>query len=419
VPTARLGAGNPPHQRRLTAPSSAGAGLCARGAVWDRRRMLPHLISKHLTYANVASTACIFVLLGGSAYAAVSVTGKDVKNGTITSADIKDHSLRARDFKQSDLPVGPRGPKGDPGRDGAAGAKGEPGTPIAEPPPAARKPAGRLTLTGVTGAGPGGTIQVRSVSWSNTIPAISGGGGGAGKASFGDLFVTKAPDRSSGELWKRTTSGVHMTSAKLELVAPGANAAYATYVFKDVTVKGFSTQGSGDKREEKVRIGFNTTTSPNPVLTFDRNAPLAPLSEPRVGRMTVDGIPGESELVLDAWNLSNLGTLAGGGGAGGALEIGPFVVSKGVSDASPALLQRFRDGAHIKNVTIKLLQPGSETIYSTYVLTDVQITSFSVIGDERPIERMGFDAAKIASVTPVPGDEPITHCYDRKLAVSC
>ena len=35
-----------------------------------------------LTYANVVSTACRFLVLGGSAYAAVSITGKDVANAS-------------------------------------------------------------------------------------------------------------------------------------------------------------------------------------------------------------------------------------------------------------------------------------------------------------------------------------------------
>ena len=46
-------------------------------------------LTQRLTYANVTSTACLFMLLGGSAYAATAITGSDVRNGTLTSADIK------------------------------------------------------------------------------------------------------------------------------------------------------------------------------------------------------------------------------------------------------------------------------------------------------------------------------------------
>ena len=33
-----------------------------------------------LTYANVMSTVAVFVALGGSSYAALSITGRDVRN---------------------------------------------------------------------------------------------------------------------------------------------------------------------------------------------------------------------------------------------------------------------------------------------------------------------------------------------------
>ena len=99
-----------------------------------------------LTYANVVSTACLFVLLGGSATAAVLITGKQVKNGSLTGADlknnsvgssvVKDRTLLAKDFKPGQLvagapgpagPQGAQGPNGDPGAPGPAGAQGAQG----------------------------------------------------------------------------------------------------------------------------------------------------------------------------------------------------------------------------------------------------------------------------------------------------
>ena len=85
----------------------------------------------------VALTA-LFVALGGSSYAAVtlkknSVRSHHIKNGQVkgpdlvkngvTTTKVKDASLLAKDFKSGQLPGGPRGPQG------VQGAKGDPGSP--------------------------------------------------------------------------------------------------------------------------------------------------------------------------------------------------------------------------------------------------------------------------------------------------
>jgi hypothetical protein len=84
------------------------------------------------TYANVMATVALFVALGGSSYAALSITGRqvrngsltgaDVKNGSLTGTDVKDRSLRARDFRSGDLPRGAQGPQGVQGIQGPAGS---------------------------------------------------------------------------------------------------------------------------------------------------------------------------------------------------------------------------------------------------------------------------------------------------------
>ena len=55
-------------------------------------------IADRLTYANVVSTLCLFVLLGGGAYAAAklskdSVGSKQVRNNSIKGADVDESSL--------------------------------------------------------------------------------------------------------------------------------------------------------------------------------------------------------------------------------------------------------------------------------------------------------------------------------------
>lgn len=92
--------------------------------------------------AMVVACIALVVAMGGTGYAALTITGKnvkdssltgrDVRNNSLTGADVKnltsddvrDFSLLANDFKTGQLPAGPQGPKGDPG---AAGADGPPG----------------------------------------------------------------------------------------------------------------------------------------------------------------------------------------------------------------------------------------------------------------------------------------------------
>jgi hypothetical protein len=89
-----------------------------------------------LTYANVMSTVGVFIALGGSSIAAVSLTrgsvqGKHVARDAITSPKVKNRSLLAADFAQGQLPQGEKGDKGDPGTPGTAGEPGAPGSPAA------------------------------------------------------------------------------------------------------------------------------------------------------------------------------------------------------------------------------------------------------------------------------------------------
>jgi hypothetical protein len=101
-----------------------------------------NLIRKRLTYANVLATVAVFIALGGTSYAALtitgrnvrngSLTGRDVKNGSLGSVDVRDRGLLAKDFKPGELPAGPPGPvgpKADPGPPGPVGPPGDPGPP--------------------------------------------------------------------------------------------------------------------------------------------------------------------------------------------------------------------------------------------------------------------------------------------------
>ena len=96
------------------------------------RSTFRRLARRHTT---AVAYLALFAALGGSAYAAVTVTGKQIKDGTITGKDVKNRSLGSGKLSASALgslagergpagPQGPAGPKGDPGKQGPIGAAG-------------------------------------------------------------------------------------------------------------------------------------------------------------------------------------------------------------------------------------------------------------------------------------------------------
>jgi hypothetical protein len=60
-------------------------------------------IKRHLTYANVTATLALFIALGGSSYAALQLTGRDVRNNSLTGRDVRNNSLTGRDIKEKRL----------------------------------------------------------------------------------------------------------------------------------------------------------------------------------------------------------------------------------------------------------------------------------------------------------------------------
>lgn len=93
-------------------------------------------LRRRLSYANVLSSICLFVVLSGGAYAAArvslprrSVGTAQIKAGAVRSRQVKNGSLLARDFKAGQLRAGPRGAQGPAGPQGAQGAPGPQGVP--------------------------------------------------------------------------------------------------------------------------------------------------------------------------------------------------------------------------------------------------------------------------------------------------
>lgn len=70
-------------------------------------------LRQHLTYANVMATVAVFIALGGSSYAALTITGRDIKDGSITQRDLKRNTLGATAIRESRLGKVPRARNAD------------------------------------------------------------------------------------------------------------------------------------------------------------------------------------------------------------------------------------------------------------------------------------------------------------------
>lgn len=60
------------------------------------------------SHATVVSYVALFVALGGTGYAALKITGKDVVNRSLTGKELKRNSLRGREVKESKLGTVPQ-----------------------------------------------------------------------------------------------------------------------------------------------------------------------------------------------------------------------------------------------------------------------------------------------------------------------
>ena len=95
------------------------------------RSIIGRVFRRHTT--GVAYLA-LFVALGGSAYAAATITGDQIKDGTVTGRDVKNRSLGTSKLTAKALASlasrpGPPGAAGAPGAKGDKGDKGDPGAP--------------------------------------------------------------------------------------------------------------------------------------------------------------------------------------------------------------------------------------------------------------------------------------------------
>jgi hypothetical protein len=181
---------------------------------------------RHLTYANVISTLCLFIVLGGTSWAVASgtigsreikngsVRSVDIKNGQVTGADVDNGSLGSKDFAKGKLPAGPRGATGLQGPAGAAGAT-------------------NLTIRSTDSSCPGNSCAgflIRSVQCESGERAVGGGASLVGLSDgiphpvASDNLTFSGPADSSGKLAKSGTpegwlSTLQMGNSALDRVA--------------------------------------------------------------------------------------------------------------------------------------------------------------------------------------------------------
>jgi type VI secretion system secreted protein Hcp len=106
-----------------------------------------------------------------------------------------------------------------------------------------------------------GDIDVLAWSWgaSNSGSFHTGGGGGAGKASFQDISFTKYLDKASPAILIALAKGSHIPTAKLLVRKAGeGQQKYLEITMTNVLVTSVSTGGSGgeDRLTENLTLNF-------------------------------------------------------------------------------------------------------------------------------------------------------------------
>ncbi|MGH8229325.1 MAG: Hcp family type VI secretion system effector [Steroidobacteraceae bacterium] len=106
-------------------------------------------------------------------------------------------------------------------------------------------------------------MDILAWSWglSNSGTFHQGAGGGAGKASFNDIAVTKYIDKASPNLMLFCANGKHLSKGTITVRKAGEKPLdYLTISLENILVSSYSTGGSGgeDRLTENVSLNFAT-----------------------------------------------------------------------------------------------------------------------------------------------------------------
>jgi type VI secretion system secreted protein Hcp len=126
-----------------------------------------------------------------------------------------------------------------------------------------------LKLEGIDGEAQddshGKEIDLLAWSWgmSQSGTFHAGAGGGAGKASFQDISITKYVDKASATLMAKLATGDHVNKARLTVRKAGKTPLeYVIIEMEKVMITSYSTGGSGgeDRLTENVTLNFAKVT---------------------------------------------------------------------------------------------------------------------------------------------------------------
>jgi hypothetical protein len=175
------------------------------------RSILKRLSRRHST---AVAYLALFAALGGSAYAAVTVTGENIKDGTITGKDVKNRSLDTKELSTKALsslraksgPAGPPGPKGDSGKQGAAGPMGTTGPKGETGPAGPQGPAGPRGASGISGweyrVSPGTGLPADDNRTSQVnCPSGKKALGGGGSSTYPGAYLWASAPTDPGTGW--------------------------------------------------------------------------------------------------------------------------------------------------------------------------------------------------------------------------
>lgn len=126
-------------------------------------------------YAVVASTLSLVVALSGASYAAVVVTGNQIKDGTVTTKDIKDKTIKTKDISATAQDA-LRGRAYSVRSDGLTHLNGGTKTLLTmSVPPGTYIASAKAFLNSVYGTGTTGTCGLRAAGRNDTAPSSTPG----------------------------------------------------------------------------------------------------------------------------------------------------------------------------------------------------------------------------------------------------